>query len=171
MADRIVLLNQGRVEQVGTPAELYQRPATSFAATFVGSPPMSLLPMAAVPESLRPAQALDHDEGALVVGVRPEHFALGPNDPDHLAARVDSYEFLGAETLVYLECHGTSMIARVPGVAEFSKHQDVGVSWRSEHAHVFDDASGRRIDVTGATAGAGVDRRDEDRPAGRMASL
>jgi sn-glycerol 3-phosphate transport system ATP-binding protein len=79
MADRIVLLNKGRVEQVGTPAELYQRPATSFAATFVGSPPMSLLPMAEVPDSLKPATA--PDAAPLVVGVRPEHLALGPDEP------------------------------------------------------------------------------------------
>ena len=161
MADRIVLLNKGRVEQVGTPAELYQRPATSFAATFVGSPPMSLLPMAEVPDSLKPATAPDAgpDTGPLVVGVRPEHLALGPESPKHLAARVESYEFLGAETLVYLDCVGTNMIARVPGVAEFAERQTVGISWLPEHAHVFDEASGRRVDVAVDNAATGVDRR------------
>ena len=157
MADRIVLLNKGRVEQVGTPAELYQRPATSFAATFVGSPPMSLLPMAEVPDSLKPTRA--PDTGPLVVGVRPEHLALGPESPEHLAARVESYEFLGVETLVYLECVGTNMIARVPGVAEFAERQVVGVSWLPEHAHVFDESSGRRVDVAVDNAATGVDRR------------
>jgi sn-glycerol 3-phosphate transport system ATP-binding protein len=155
MADRIVLLNKGRVEQVGTPADLYQRPATSFAATFVGSPPMSLLPMAEVPDSLKPAGT----PATTVVGVRPEHLALGPDDPAHLPARVDSYEFLGAETLVYLESHGTSLVARVPGIAEFADHQPVGVSWAPEHAHVFDEASGRRVDVTGDEAGMNFGRR------------
>ncbi|HUE45454.1 MAG TPA: ABC transporter ATP-binding protein [Aestuariivirgaceae bacterium] len=166
MADRIVLLNKGRVEQVGTPADLYQRPATSFAATFVGSPPMSLLPMAEVPDSLRPTGIAA--DAPLVVGVRPEHLALGPDDPKHLPARVDSYEFLGAETLVYLESHNTSLVARVPGIAEFAYHQAVGVSWAPEHAHVFDEASGRRVDVTGDEAGANVAETNVDR---RAASL
>jgi sn-glycerol 3-phosphate transport system ATP-binding protein len=157
MADKIVLLNKGRVEQVGTPADLYQRPATSFAATFVGSPPMSLLPLAEVPDSLKPPGIAAAAQ--LVVGVRPEHLALGPDDPAHLPARVDSYEFLGAETLVYLQCRATSLIARVPGVAEFADHQAVGVSWAPEHAHVFDEASGRRVDVTGDETEANVGRR------------
>ena len=91
--------------------------------------------------------------------MRPEHLALGPETPKHLAARVESYEFLGAETLVYLECVGTNMIARVPGAAEFAERQTVGVSWLPEHAHVFDQSSGRRVDVAGDTAAGGVDRR------------
>jgi sn-glycerol 3-phosphate transport system ATP-binding protein len=157
MADRIVLLNKGRVEQVGTPAELYQHPATSFAATFVGSPPMSLLPMAEVPDSLKPS--VSPAAGPLLVGVRPEDLTLGPENPEHLAARVESYEFLGAETLVYLDCVGTNMIARVPGVAKFADRQVVGVSWSSEHAQVFDETSGRRVDVSGGNAGRLVDRR------------
>ena len=157
MADRIVLLNKGRVEQVGTPAELYEHPATSFAATFVGSPPMSLLPMSDLTRSLRPAATAG--PGPLLVGVRPEHLVLGPEGPDHLAARVESHEFLGAETLVYLDCRGTGMIARVPGNAKFSDRQAVGVSWRVEDAHVFEEASGRRVDAAGEDAGIEVDRR------------
>jgi sn-glycerol 3-phosphate transport system ATP-binding protein len=114
---------------------------------------MSLLPMSDLPASLRPSGSTG--PGPFLVGVRPEHLVLGPETPEHLAARVESHEFLGAETLVYLDCHGTGMIARVPGNAKFSDRRAVGVSWRDEDAHVFEEASGRRVDV----AGMEVDRR------------
>ncbi len=168
MADRIVLLKDGRIEQVGSPAELYQAPATAFAATFVGSPPMSLMAVDALPDSLRPS-----GQGAPVgrVGVRPEHLVIGPADSRHLPAIVENYEFLGAETLVYLDCGGTPVIARIPGVAEFAAGETVGVGWDPEHAHLFDAVSGRRINSAGGGAGETDDRRNVTHAAGRLASM
>ncbi len=81
MADRVVLLNRGRIEQNGTPAELYERPANTFVARFIGTPPMNLLPLEAGPDgavvagTLGPAVAPSRCAG-LTLGVRPEHIAL-----------------------------------------------------------------------------------------------
>jgi sn-glycerol 3-phosphate transport system ATP-binding protein len=164
MADRIVLLKDGRIEQVGRPADLYQHPATSFTATFVGSPPMSLLPAERLPATLRP-QVVGSTAHPLVVGVRPEHLEIGPEDARHLSAHVLSYEFLGAETLIYLDCDGTELIARVPGEVELANESAVGVRWAPENAHVFETGSGRRVQT------ADIDRRRRTSTAGRSASL
>jgi sn-glycerol 3-phosphate transport system ATP-binding protein len=164
MADRIVLLKDGRIEQVGRPADLYQHPATSFTATFVGSPPMSLLPADRLPARLQP-QVVGPAAHPLMVGVRPEHLEIGPDDARHLPARVLSYEFLGAETLIYLDCDGTELIARVPGEVELANESAVGVRWAPENAHVFETGSGHRVQT------ADYDRRRTVPSAGRSASL
>jgi sn-glycerol 3-phosphate transport system ATP-binding protein len=150
MADRVVLLNGGLVEQMGAPQELYARPATSFAAGFIGSPPMTLLPLAALPAGLRPRRL---DAGLdVVVGVRPEDFEVAAAHPKRLPAIVRDCEFLGAETLVYLESSGIDVTARVPGRARVSEGEPVGLGWRPESAHLFDVASGKRIEDGGATS-------------------
>ncbi len=149
MADRIVLLNRGLVEQVGTPRELYDRPATSFAASFIGSPPMTLLPVSALPPALRPR---GFESGRPVtVGVRAEDFEIHAEHPDRLRAVVRDCEFLGAETLVYLDCEGTEIIARVTGPVSVSTGEVAGLSWRPENVHLFDHETGKRIADATAT--------------------
>ena len=66
LADRIVILNHGRIEQIGTPEDVYDRPASTFVAGFIGAPPMNLLPASALPAAGRPSEGL-------LLGVRPEH--------------------------------------------------------------------------------------------------
>src|SRR5690606_25164950 len=149
MADRIVLLNRGLVEQVGTPRELYDRPATSFAASFIGSPPMTLLPVSALPPALRPR---GFESGRPVTaGARPEDFEIHAEHPDRLRAVVRDCEFLGAETLVYLDCEGTEIIARVTGPVSVSTGEVAGLSWRPENVHLFDHETGKRIADATAT--------------------
>ena len=82
MADRVVLLRDGRIEQVGSPEELYARPATAFTASFIGAPPMNLMRL---------------DGAAVLTGVRPEDMRIAT---DGLAAQVESVEYLGADSLV-----------------------------------------------------------------------
>jgi sn-glycerol 3-phosphate transport system ATP-binding protein len=148
MADRIVLMNAGRIEQVGTPAELYEQPATAFVATFVGSPPMALLPAAGIPAALRPsADATLAAE--LLVGVRPEAIRLAPLGADAFAGRVTEIEYLGAESLVYLATDAGPLIARLSGRPACLIGAETGLAWPPAAAVLFDRASGRRID--GAT--------------------
>ncbi|WP_118134663.1 ABC transporter ATP-binding protein [Oceanicella sp. SM1341] len=142
MADRVVLLNRGRIEQAAAPAELYERPATGFAATFLGAPPMTLLPVTALPEALRPAAALP--PGA-VLGVRPEAIRLHGPGPGLMPAVVESCEFLGAETLVYLACGAARLIARAPGRREIAPGTPLGLGWEPGAAHVFESPEGARI--------------------------
>ncbi|QDL94561.1 ABC transporter ATP-binding protein (plasmid) [Paroceanicella profunda] len=149
MADRVVLMKGGRIEQAAAPEVLYERPATGFAATFLGAPPMALLPVTALPGALRPAGALP--PGA-VLGVRPEAIALAEPGPGTLAATVESAEFLGAETLVYLACGAEAgharLIARLPGRGAPRPGAAVGLSWPAAAAHVFESPEGPRLPVS-----------------------
>src|ERR1700724_3659106 len=103
MADQVILMRDGRVEQAAPPDELYARPATTFAARFIGTPPMSILPAP--------------DRGDLLFGIRPEDVMLGDAG---LPVRIQSSEFLGADTVVTCGCGNQTLTARVPGKAIFA---------------------------------------------------
>ncbi len=140
MADRVILMRDGRVEQAAAPEELYARPASTFAARFIGTPPMNILPVA--PSA---------DRGDLLFGIRPEHVILGDSG---IPARVQSAEFLGADTIVTCAYGGGTLAARVPGKAAFPTGAAVGVHWHPENQHFFDAASGlRRDDAADFVAG------------------
>jgi len=137
MADQVVLLNAGRIEQDAPPAELYARPATVFAARFIGTPPMNIVAAPGRP--------------ALRLGVRPEHVHLV--ESGGLAATVQSAEYLGADTVVTCTTSaagtlGETLAARLPGRHELAEGTGVHLGWREEDSHWFDAASGlRRSDV------------------------
>jgi sn-glycerol 3-phosphate transport system ATP-binding protein len=134
MADQVILMRDGRVEQAAAPDEMYARPATVFAARFIGTPPMNILPAA-------PDMAMADN---LLLGVRPEHVLLGSDIG--MPARVQSVEFLGADTVVTCATGGETVTARVPGKAVFAAGAAIRVHWRPEHLHFFDAASGTRRD-------------------------
>ena len=147
MADQIVLLNAGRVEQFARPEELYTRPATVFAAGFIGTPPMNLL-------------ALDHPDIAawartglagtlpqapldsLVLGVRPEKIALAETG---LAAEVLSLEYLGADSLVACRAGGRELIVRRAGRVRLAAGERVHLEWPPDKSHFFAADTGRRV--------------------------
>ena len=167
MADRIVLLNAGRVEQSGTPQNFYHEPATIFAATFIGSPPMALLPAESVPAHLLPERADGKAPGECFVGIRPEDLQVVQPRENLLPARVISIEFLGAETLVYLTAASGDITARVSGHAALKPGAPVGLAWPLEAAHLFDASTKRRL----ALRKPRLDRGPIARPAGQAASL
>ncbi|MFN8647322.1 MAG: ABC transporter ATP-binding protein [Gemmatimonadales bacterium] len=140
MADRIVVLREGRVEQQGTPAELYDRPATTFVARFLGTPGMNLLPLDVEPAgtALVPGPG---PAGAATCGLRPEALHLGP---DGAPGAVTLVERLGSETLVHLAIGGRVVVARVPGQAPLTDGATVGVTADPAQLHWF-DAAGRRL--------------------------
>jgi len=166
MADRIVLLNAGRIEQIGTPQDFYHEPATIFAATFIGSPPMALIPADSVPAQLQPERADGHVLGECFVGVRPEDWQIAPQRENLLPARVVSIEFLGAETLVYLSAASGDITARVSGHVALRPGASVGLSWPVEAAHLFDAKTKRRLPLGKPR----LDRGPIARPAGQAAS-
>jgi sn-glycerol 3-phosphate transport system ATP-binding protein len=131
MADHVVLLREGRIEQEGTPAELYARPATTFAARFIGTPAMNLVPL----HALQPGAS----EG-LTAGIRPEHITLGQGIP----ATVVSAEYHGADTIVTAQVDGSSLLVRAPGQVDLAPGSGVRLGWRPEDVHVFEAASGTR---------------------------
>ena len=114
MADKIVVLNGGRIEQVGTPMDLYNRPATVFVAGFIGSPRMNLVPGPAAGEA-----------GVATYGIRPEHLRLS-GDAGRWSGKVRNVERLGADSIVHLDVSGMGeLVARIPGSEEIAIGQRV----------------------------------------------
>ncbi len=135
MADKIVVLNEGRVEQVGTPMELYHKPNSRFVAEFIGSPAMNVF---ASEVGLRD---LTLNPSAAFVGCRPEHLELLPTGQGHADATVRVKERLGGESLLYLTVAGGSeIVARVDG--DDTTEVGAGVSLRipENRLHQFDGA-------------------------------
>jgi multiple sugar transport system ATP-binding protein len=99
LADRVVVLRDGQIEQHGAPLELYDRPANRFVAQFIGTPSMNVVPAAALPHLAALAGSAGQGDG--FVGIRPEHVVLGAPQADSLSATVDMVESLGVETLIY----------------------------------------------------------------------
>jgi sn-glycerol 3-phosphate transport system ATP-binding protein len=146
MADQVVLMRNGRVEQDAAPAELYERPATPFVARFVGTPPMNVLPVSAVAEAGAGCVETPpgHDPERLAVGIRPEAVRI---DASGLPARIVAAEYLGADTLIEARIANHSFILRRPGRVSAEAGETIGVAWSDADAHWFDLSSDRRIDV------------------------
>jgi len=146
MADKIVLLNAGHVEQFARPEDLYARPATLFAAGFIGTPPMNLLPLSDVElaEWARsnlagnlPQSPLD----GLMLGVRPEKITLADSGP---TAEVISLEYLGADSLIACRLAGREATIRLSGKVRLEPGERIHLSWPAAESHLFDGGSGRR---------------------------
>jgi sn-glycerol 3-phosphate transport system ATP-binding protein len=166
MADLVVLMKDGKVEQSGPPAALYENPATAFSASFVGTPPMQLLPAVQVPSNLQPEPAVSADRARLVVGIRPEHIAPQAHFFNALRGTLRSAEFLGAETYLYFETAAGEVIARVPGRVTHETGIELGLVWPKENAALFDMHSGKRLPAGRLE----MDPRGEPRHAGQAAS-
>jgi sn-glycerol 3-phosphate transport system ATP-binding protein len=145
-----MVMNAGRIEQIGTPEEVYGTPATIFVAGFIGSPPMNLLHGQAdganftVGEARLPLPAAAPRNGALILGVRPEHLALDAQGP--LPMKVDVVEMLGAERLVYGQLGAASLTLRIDGTLAPPRSGDtVHLRLPAERMHWFDVANGQRV--------------------------
>ena len=161
LASRIVVLNAGRVEQVGTPLDLYNRPDNLFVAGFIGSPRMNLLPatvaaggrvrIGAATDVAVPEAAGLPEGAAVTLGVRPEHLAIAPGEAgtgdgvqDGLAATIELAERLGGETFLYAAAPGLPQLAaRVDGQSTCGRGDRVTVRVAGP-THLFDDG-GRAI--------------------------
>jgi multiple sugar transport system ATP-binding protein len=159
LADRVVVMNQGRIEQVATPIEAYRRPATRFVAGFVGSPPMSFVPLARRQDaagatvfelpggaSVATHAPLPPGEG-WVLGLRPEALALsdgtngGVAERNGVPATVEVVERLGERTLVHASlADGTLVVANARGAAEPDVGQRITLRIDPQQAHFFDSA-------------------------------
>ena len=146
MADQVLLMRQGRIEQDGSPAELYERPATIFTARFVGTPPMNVVPAAALGpmwDGLARAAPAGHARDVLAVGIRAEAARLGSTG---VMAQVAAVEYLGADTLIDTRVGEDPFVVRLPGRPTVGAGEKVSITWDAGATHWFDRASGRRID-------------------------
>ena len=131
LAQRMIVMNAGRMEQFGTPEEVYHRPASTFVASFIGSPPMNLLKH---PPGGR--------EGA-TLGIRPEHLDVGAGSWN---AVVDTVELLGAERLIYAKLGDEPLIVRTEEHVRAPEPGDtIRLQPREDRVHWFDAASGKRL--------------------------
>jgi sn-glycerol 3-phosphate transport system ATP-binding protein len=147
MADRVVLIREGRIEQEGSPEELYARPATLFAARFIGTPGMNLLALADGPGGavVRGSQdALFPGRGnGLTLGVRPEHIGLASGGG--VGGTVTSSEYHGADTILTVRIGEETLFMRAPGQLAQAAGTPVRLAWKPESLHLFDSATGVRL--------------------------
>jgi sn-glycerol 3-phosphate transport system ATP-binding protein len=144
MADQVILMREGKIEQDGSPADLYERPETIFVARFVGAPPMNVVPLAGL-EGAREAWPAPPDGLPLAraaLGVRAEHLEIGEGG---LPADVVAVEYLGGETLVEASIGPQRVIARRPGKVLAQQGERIGLHVPAGTAHWFDVESGRRV--------------------------
>ncbi len=137
LADKIVVLSQGEIMQVGSPRELYERPASLFVAEFIGSPRMNILPLAL--DNL-PAPA-----GADKLGIRPEHISICDANEAHCQAEIKAIEYLGADSYVYL--HNSELgelVVRSHDRPELQPGQQLHLNFPPAQQHFF-NLSGERV--------------------------
>src|ERR1700674_3863034 len=155
MADRIAIMNQGRVEQIGTPQEIYDRPSTMFVADFIGAPPMSFLGVYAalrrgdcsirvdgVPIEM-PELFEDRAEGKFTLGVRPENVSFA--DASLLRGRVIGAEYLGTTQIVTVITANGQVKARLPSGKAVRVGESVGLALRADRLSLFDATSGQAL--------------------------
>jgi multiple sugar transport system ATP-binding protein len=167
LADRIVVLNDGNIEQVGSPAELYGRPISRFVAGFIGSPAMNILPCRLVAgdrglvvqldESLampvpaeREARYRPVVGHKLLFGLRPEHLTdqahpHAPKSSANLTVRIEAVEPTGMDTIVYFALDDTLVSARVSPEIARARGDDVMLTAAMHHMHLMDAATGKVI--------------------------
>ncbi|RWD71749.1 sn-glycerol-3-phosphate ABC transporter ATP-binding protein UgpC [Mesorhizobium sp.] len=159
MADKIVVMRDGRIEQIGAPLELFDRPANLFVAGFIGSPAMNLLkgtvkkggtarkgekPVVDIAGTAfpMPANSAGEDGQAVVYGVRPEHLEI---HPDGVEAKISVVEPTGSETLVFLRFGEGEMVALFRERHDFKPGDTLKLKPRLDQVHLFDADTGKRL--------------------------
>jgi multiple sugar transport system ATP-binding protein len=153
MADKIVVMRDGRIEQIGAPLELFDRPANLFVAGFIGSPPMNLLkgvvrkgdkPIVEIAGTPFPMAASSKVEDGrnVVYGVRPEHLEI---HPDGVPAKISVVEPTGSETLVFLRFGEGEMVALFRERHDFKPGDTLHLKPRLDQVHLFDAETGNRL--------------------------
>ncbi|MEO6269660.1 MAG: ABC transporter ATP-binding protein, partial [Lautropia sp.] len=175
MADQVILMRDGRIEQDAPPEDLYARPATAFAARFIGTPPMNVLRLAPGPDGAVVDARVDGaaaanppvhanavvsqaDPARVELGIRPEHIRLTGVSPAGLpmpagdagleagtTAMIETCEYFGADTILSCRVGEQAVAVRVPGKHELAPSTSVSLAWRKDAQHFFDAADGRGV--------------------------
>jgi sn-glycerol 3-phosphate transport system ATP-binding protein len=162
LGDRLVVINNGYAEQIGSPLEVYEKPATVFVAGFIGSPAMNLLRVRLsgdgcqmdLPEDMHlplPGRGCpEYANKTVLLGIRPEHFTVARTDNGIMRIQVDHVETLGADTLVHgrLNDHTDLVTVRLADIRHFEKHHSLDLSVPPEKIHLFDVDTQKRINIS-----------------------
>ncbi|EFL89452.1 ABC transporter ATP-binding protein [Ahrensia sp. R2A130] len=144
MADKVVLMKDGHIQQVGPPQDLYYEPANTFVAEFVGAPPMALIE----------AAALTGFDNATRIGIRAEDVRVAADGQGRLNCTVADCEFLGSETFIVLDCpHTTGLTVSMPGLQHIPQGEAMSITFDDGALHFF-DASGERIETDSVASAA-----------------
>jgi sn-glycerol 3-phosphate transport system ATP-binding protein len=144
MADQVILLRDGRIEQDASPEELYARPASMFTARFIGTPPMNVITGSALAQA-SPAWAsrLGGRAGSVAIGVRPEDIHFVSNDG--IAAAISGIEYLGADSVVTCALGDATLAVRAKGKLRGNAGDNVRLKWDLAATHCFDQSGGQRL--------------------------
>ncbi len=153
LAHRMLVMNAGRAEQIGTPMEVYENPATVFVAGFIGSPAMNFLPGRGIDGNrvelegagILPAAVKIAAGQQVTVGLRPEHLTSSSERDASLAGTVEVVEALGADTLLHLDVAGRNIIARLPHGIMPAIGATLHVRANPDRVYLFDAGSGARL--------------------------
>ncbi len=136
LADRIVVLNQGIIEQIGTPIELYNSPKNQFVAEFIGSPKMNIIDVKK--DTNHNLKIINAPGQTSKIGVRPEHLFITPEGETKIKGNVRHIENLGEHLLCYINIGGENEItAKLDVSSSASLNQDINLGWVSENTHFF----------------------------------
>jgi multiple sugar transport system ATP-binding protein len=151
LADHIVIMKGGTIQQVGTPADVYHKPANTFVAQFIGAPSMNMLPARTNGQGVKLASGASLALGGVsgpardvIVGIRPDDLHPVAEAP-LVEGRVSLREPLGHETLIYVDLGDTEVIAKADGRAPPPVGETVRLGARAEHVHVFDAETGAAL--------------------------
>ncbi|MFN4311874.1 MAG: sn-glycerol-3-phosphate import ATP-binding protein UgpC [Ferrovibrio sp.] len=154
LADRLVVMNQGRADQIGSPQEVYNHPATTYVGGFIGSPAMNFMKCRIDGREARLADEVilplpagwSVPTADYTLGIRPENLRIArAGETPHLMLDVDVAEELGADTLLHGKIAGEEIVVRVPSHAGFHDHSRPGLVVDIARLHLFDRESGLRI--------------------------
>jgi len=149
MADKVILMRDGRIEQEGSPDELYKRPETIFTAQFIGTPPMNVLTLkgSAKGSVLEGAEQYPVANGrgpSFKLGVRPEDVSISD---DGVPARLVSADYLGADSIVTARIGPQELVFRLSGHVHVKDGDEVKLRWAKDATHLFDAVTGRRASI------------------------
>ena len=148
LADRIVVLDDGKIIQVGTPRQLYKNPANLFVAQFIGSPKMTIINCKRLTNSF--LGNITSDKHLEVIphkfGIRPEHIKVNSKSQSVIKGKIDVIEYLGADSFLFVDCEDLGIITvRVDGSREFNLGEMLNLEFRTENTHFF-DSSGAKLE-------------------------
>jgi sn-glycerol 3-phosphate transport system ATP-binding protein len=158
LADKLVVMNKGHVEQIGTPLEIYHRPRTRFVGTFIGSPAMNFfystikaggnsVSLDGIEMAIDPVLGRSNAGSEVAVGIRPEHCRLvAAGTANSVPATVDFIEELGSGRNVHVEIDGMTFAVAVAEEQLFEAGANVGLQLPAEHIHLFSKETGLRLD-------------------------
>ena len=142
MADQVILMNHGQVEQVATPRKMYETPATLFAAKFIGTPPMVMFSPKILGNNLTP-EIMSKSQN-LTFGIRPE--SLVPSETGMINGEITNIEYLGADAMLECMVGSETLLCRASGQTQVLAGANINLAFDVRDLHVFDSASGRRTD-------------------------